>query len=144
MSINRTGKWWKGKLFADVAEYLQELEPEGYAVDEVRQSVCSCGSKIFRILVDRDNELAQRICIRCGLASFIADSGEFWDEADPEAIRCPCKHDNFEIGVGFAYGGRDWVRWMSVGLRCAKCGILSSPLDWKADYDKSDPVLKNI
>jgi hypothetical protein len=144
MSINRRGKWWKGTEFADVAEYLRELQPGGYAVDEVRQSVCACGGRQFRILVDREDELAKRICVECAAEQFIADSGDFWAEADPEPVRCSCRKNIFEIGVGFAFGGRDWVRWMSVGLRCTKCGILGSPFDWKADYDKSDPVIRNI
>ena len=138
MSINKRGKWWKGTEFADLREYLRELEPGGYPVDEVRQSVCSCGGKRFRILVDTDDELAKRICVDCGKELFIADSGDYWAEADPKPIRCSCRQDVFEIGVGLAFGGGDWVRWMSVGLRCAECGILSSPLDWKADYEKTD------
>ena len=51
----------------------------------------------------------------------------------------------YEIGIGISIGqSKDWVRWMSVGLRCAKCGLLGSPVDWKADYSLTDPVLKNI
>ena len=76
---------------------------------------------------------------------FIADSEKFWAEASPKKMRCSCKSDVYEVGIGFTLGkGRDWVRWMSVGMRCAKCGILSSPVDWKADYELTDAVLKYV
>jgi hypothetical protein len=145
MSIETSGKWWKGSEFADIADYLKALKPGGYDVDDVQQSVCQCGSTHFRILVDRDDELSQRECADCGTKLCIADSEEFWNEASPKKIRCPCKKDLYEIGIGIKLSeSRDWVRWMSVGLRCVTCGVLSFPVDWKTDFELTDPMLKNI
>lgn len=145
MSIDTSGKWWKGSEFADIADYLKALKPGGYEVNEVKQSICKCGGTLFRLHVDRDDELSQRGCVACGSKMFFADSEEYWNEASPKKRLCPCKSDVCEIGVGFTIGeAGDWVRWMSIGTRCAKCGVLGCPVDWKAEYELTDPVLKNI
>jgi hypothetical protein len=36
------------------------------------------------------------------------------------------------------------VRWMSLGIRCTACGILSSPVDWKSDLELTDPASTRI
>jgi hypothetical protein len=30
------------------------------------------------------------------------------------------------------------ANWISIGIICAKCGILGMPLDWEFDTEKSD------
>jgi hypothetical protein len=40
--------------------------------------------------------------------------------------------------VGFSHGyvverGLE-VRWITVGVRCASCGVLGAPVEWKIDY----------
>jgi hypothetical protein len=144
MTIDTSGEWWKGSEFADVQPYLRDLEPGGYPVDRVIQARCACGGTVFAINVDRDDELAQTICVACGHEAFVSDSGEHWDEASPDRLQCPEGHSAYEIGLGLCIRDGEWVRWMSIGCRCVQCGILSSPLDWKSDLDLSDPMATKI
>ena len=144
MTIDTTGEWWKGSEYADIPEYLRALEPGGYSVDEVVQARCRCGGTQFRLHVDRDNELAQTICVACDREAFVSDSGDHWHEASPELRNCPCGQPVCEIGLGLCIREASWVRWMSVGVRCVACGVLVSPLDWKSDAQRDDASAMRI
>jgi hypothetical protein len=138
MAIDTSGKWWKGENIEDVATFLRLLMADSYPVGEVHQSVCSCKNQEFSLKVDRNMGCAQRICIACHQSVFIGDSGENWQEAHPRIVHCPCKNPTFEIGVGFSFrGDQDEIRWITVGTRCTKCGILGSPVDWQIYYGPS-------
>ncbi len=144
MTIDTTGKWWKGTEYADVEAYLRALEPGGYSVDRVIEAKCSCGGSVFALDVDQDNEVARTTCVACGREAFVADSGDHWSEASPRRLKCPSRHSEYELGLGLCIREAEWVRWMSIGARCARCGILSSPLDWKSDLDLADPAATRI
>jgi hypothetical protein len=47
----------------------------------------------------------------------------------------------YELGVAFSLFEDGEVRWITVGVRCARCGILASPVDWKIDYGPSRHLL---
>ena len=140
MTIDTSGKWWKGTEYSDIESYLRELQPGGYSVDKVIQARCGCGSTIFRLNVDQDNELAQTVCVTCGRVSFVSDSEEHWAEASPRLMKCPAKHREYEVSLGLCVRDEEWVRWMSLGSRCVRCGVLASPLDWKSDLQLADPA----
>lgn len=147
MTIDTTGKWWKGTEFADVETYLRELEPGGYAVDRVIAARCSCGGTTFSLSVDQDEELAQTTCATCGRVGFVSDSEEHWSDASPQAMKCPSKHSEFEVGLGLCLRDDEdgpWVRWMSLGTRCVRCGTLGSPVDWKSDLELNDPSATRV
>ncbi len=144
MAIDQSGKWWKGSDFSDLAEYIRVLTEEGYPAETIVQSVCTCGHSVFRLFVDADEGCAQRRCMACGEATFIGDSAEYWDEAEPKKVRCPCKHDQFEVGVGFSFRDNDEVKWITVGERCMRCGVLGSAVDWKIDYEPSRHLLTMV
>ena len=147
MAIDTSGEWWKGSEVADIEEYLASLEPGGYPVDRATPGRCACGSAVFAVEVDRDNELARTICAGCKKIAYVADAEEHWDDAEPETIDCPDGHAQHEVALGLCVrDGEDgeWVRWMSLGLRCATCGILSSPDDWKSDLALTDPACTRI
>jgi hypothetical protein len=145
MTIDTSGKWWKGSEFADIEAYLRALEPGGYPVHKVIQARCTCGSTVFHLEVDQEEELAQTICAACKRAEFVADTEEYLSEAaKPRRLTCPGRHDQYEVGLGLCIREGQWVRWMSIGLRCTSCGILSSPLDWKSDLDLTDPASTRI
>jgi len=147
VTIDTSGKWWKGSEYADIETYLRELQPGGYAVDRVIQAKCECGCITFGLEVDQDEELARTTCAACKKQAFVTDSEEHWAEASPRKMQCPGRHAVYEVGLGLCVrDGEDgqWVRWMSLGARCARCGILSSPLDWKSDLDLSDPAATRI
>ena len=103
MTLDKSGKLWRGEDFADLADYLRHFRAEGYPVDQVVESVCAqCTGRAFRVLVDDIQGCAQRICVGCGTAAFIADSAEYWDEADPGDCECPCGGGEFAVAVGFS------------------------------------------
>lgn len=89
--IDRTGQWWTGEDFADLAEYLRVITAEGYPADRILQSVCSCGGRTHRLPADPFEGVAQQSCVRCGTSAFIADSEEQWSEAQPEPWELPSR-----------------------------------------------------
>jgi hypothetical protein len=144
VTIDTGGKWWKGTEYADVEAYLRELQPGGYPVDQAIQARCSCGSTTFGLEVDRENEVAQTTCVGCSRKAFVSDSGEHWAAASPRRLKCPSRHVEYELGLGLCVREGQWVRWMSIGTRCVRCGVLGSPLDWKSDLELTDPDAKHI
>jgi len=139
VTIDKSGSWWKGTEFADVAEYLREYTADAYPADEVVQSVCSCGHTVFQVEGDRDEGCARRTCAACGVEAFIGDSDEYWADAEPVKLVCVgCRGLVFEVGVAFSKREDGDVRWITIGERCVRCGILGSFVDWKIDYGPTD------
>jgi hypothetical protein len=144
MAIDDSGKWWKGTEFADIEEYLRILTADGYPAHEVVQCVCTCGHTVFRLEGDQDAGCLLRTCAACKLAHFICDSGEYWDESTPVKVACPCRGRLFEIGVAFSRNQDGEVRWITIGERCVRCGVLGSFVDWKIDYVPADHLLTRV
>jgi hypothetical protein len=146
MAIDRSGEWWTGESFDDLAEYITLLTSQGYPADEIKQSVCVCGGTAFELLSDQDEGCAQRICVACGISQFIGDSAEYWEEVKPKGLVCTvCKGKSFEIGVGFSLRkGNDDVKWITVGERCVACGTLGSYVDWGVNYGPSDHLRSQV
>ena len=142
MAIDETGKWWKGEEFADLVRYVQLLTQEGSGADRVVQSHCSCGGTVFHLSADPDEGCAQRTCKACGTKSFIGDSADTWDDAKPKQVRCVCKSTELELGIGFALRPDGEIKWITVGQRCVKCGVLASSVDWGVDYAPSTHLLE--
>jgi hypothetical protein len=142
MTIDTSGRWWKGTEFADIAEYLRIYTADAYPAHEIVQSVCSCGQTVFRVEGDRDQGCVRRTCVACKASAFICDSGEIWDEAEPTKLVCrPCRGRLFEVGIAFSRHEDGDVRWITTGERCVKCGVLGSFADWKIDYSPTDHLL---
>ena len=141
MTIDKSGKWWKGTEFRDIAEYLRDQTADGYPADDIVQSVCVCGHTVFRLEGDQDEGCARRTCAACGTRAFICDSEVFWDEAEPAKLACPCRGRLFEVGVAFSKREDGDVKWITVGHRCVKCGVLGSFVDWKIDYGPTEHLL---
>jgi hypothetical protein len=142
MTIDRAGKWWTGTDFADVAQYLREYTAAGYPADEIVQSACTCGRSVFRLEGDPDEGCVRRTCASCRAQAFIGDSGDSWDDAAPVKLACRgCRGRLFEVGVAFAKREDGEVRWITVGERCIRCGVLGSFVDWKIDYSPTDHLL---
>lgn len=83
----------------------------------------------------------QRGCDACGATAFIADSKEYWEDAEPGEAACPCGSERFETGVAFSIRDDGEVCWVTVGARCMSCGVLGVYADWKIDYSPSDHLL---
>jgi len=148
MTIDTTGQWWTGDAATDIAVYLIAYRAEGSPVHETRICQCPCGSEIFRLDADRDEGAAQRFCAACGASHLICDSAEYWPDARPEPWSCTgCGCDTCNLGAGFSFytadkGTKPDVRWLSLGQRCSRCGILGSFADWKIGYGPSYHLLE--
>jgi hypothetical protein len=140
MSIDTSGEWWVGTEPADLRAFLEAYAEEGYKVHQFRLSTCKCGSVEFQLQADDNEGVAQRRCARCMAEHFICDSGEFWGDAEPEKWRCvECKSEECNIGVGFSqYEDLPTsIKWIYIGVRCVKCGILGCFAGWKVGQDEA-------
>lgn len=137
MTINKNGKWWKGSSFEDVTEFIKLYMADSYPVKQVVQSICTCGNTTFTLKVDPEEGGAQRTCPACNKSTFIGDSDEYWEDASPKKVRCPCNNTIFEIGVGFSFRDNENLKWVTIGHRCTKCGILASSAGWEINYGPS-------
>lgn len=90
MPIDKSTEWWRGADFTDLAEYVRVVTASGYPADRVTQSVCACGGTYFRLAADTTEGCARRTCGACGTSAFIGDSAEYWEDAAPEPVACPC------------------------------------------------------
>jgi len=107
--------------------------------------VCGeCGERVFSVLVDDDEGVAERKCVGCGSRAFIADSEEFWADADPGEAACPCGGEEFEAAVAFSLDGDGSVRWVTVGLRCRQDAAVGVYVDWKIDYAPAAHLLGSV
>jgi hypothetical protein len=144
MSIDTSGKYWTGTGPEDIDEYLRALAADGYPVDRTVHAKCMCGHDVFALLADATEGCARRECTRCNETRLICDSDEAWEDAEPEAIRCPCGGRAFQIAVGFSHRDDGTIKWITVGHRCAKCGTLASSADWKIDYSPTDHLYGQV
>jgi len=138
MSIDTSGKWWVGSEPADVRGFLEAYAEEGYEVHQFRLSTCKCGSVEFHLRADDDEGVAQRVCASCKAEHFICDSGEYREDAKLAPWRCiECKSKVCNIGVGFSQypDSPTSIKWVYIGERCAKCGILGCFAGWKVGQD---------
>ncbi|MFD9413087.1 hypothetical protein ACFWBN_39795, partial [Streptomyces sp. NPDC059989] len=128
---------------AELAVFLRNAA-DGRPV-KIVPSVCKgCGGRVFSVLVDDVEGGAERVCAGCGGRAFIADSEEFWGDADPGEACCPCGSEEFEIAVAFSLADDGLVRWVTVGLRCRKDGAAGVYADWKIDYGPTDDLLTMV
>ena len=139
MSIDTSGKWWVGGEPADVRGFLEAYAEKGYELHQFRLSTCRCGCIEFHLHADDNEGVAIRVCAKCAAEHFICDSGEFWEDAEPEQWRCikKCKSDVCNVGVGFSQyaDSPTSIKWIYIGVRCARCGILGCFAGWKVAQD---------
>ncbi|CAM3202943.1 hypothetical protein [Stackebrandtia soli] len=117
------------------------------AVDDrpmvIAGSVCAaCGGRAFALDFDEVEGVAARECHGCEARAFIADSAEFWEEADTGTAVCfTCDGEDFEVAVAFTMGDDGTVRWITIGLRCTRDDTVDVFADWKIDYAPTDHLL---
>jgi hypothetical protein len=143
MPIDTSGKWWTGSTPDDIGEYLQALSSSSYPTSEFRLSRCQCGGIIFRLEVEQDEGVAKRTCADCGAEHLVCDSAENYEEGTKlKKFKCVCKATLANVGVSFSlYEEGRAVRWLWVGHRCVKCGVLGSMVEWKVGYEPSLQLL---
>jgi hypothetical protein len=145
MSIDTSGKWWVGTNPEDIKGYVEAYASRGYKMDEFRLAKCACGSGDFHLDADDTEGVAKRTCTKCSQQHFLCDSEEFAEEAEFEHWCCECGSEVTNIGVGFSLRKKDGeIRWLYVGCRCAKCGILGCFAGWKIDYAPTDHLYSMV
>ena len=135
MAIDSSGEWSRGTEAADLEAYLVDFRAGGYPVQRVIHACCTgCGGSAFGVLVDDEQGYVERRCTSCATRFVMLDSADVDDEAEPDDAACPCGNETFQVAVGFAAVADGEVRWVSIGLRCLRDGILGVYTDWKIDY----------
>ncbi|HMD77357.1 MAG TPA: hypothetical protein VKG86_08285 [Terracidiphilus sp.] len=142
MAINKTGKWWVGSQPQDLKEYLEAFSADGYAINEFRLAKCKCGGIEFSLWADDEEGTAKRVCSSCSEAHFICDSEEYYPDPQPEEWNCvECGSRLANVGVGFSLYEDGEVRWLYLGERCARCGVLGCSAEWKVAYEPSKQLI---
>jgi hypothetical protein len=147
MTVSQRGGVWKGTAASDLDEYLRAFAAEGHAVAEVVHAACSAcggGGAGFALALDDDEGVVVRRCRACGGQVPMLDSAQYLDDADLGDAACPCGNEVFDVAVGFALRDDAEVRWVSVGLRCHRDGLLGVYADWKIDYSPSRHLLTRV
>jgi hypothetical protein len=138
VTLNKSGTLWRGENFTDLVEFIRSaFQADGYPTAKVAESVCGrCDGRVFRVHIDDGEGCAQRVCVACGHAVHIADSAEYWEEADLGVCECPCGGDEFEVAVGFALRGDGDVRWV--------CAVWSTTLSGSTRTGRSTTARRGI
>lgn len=145
MAIDKSGKWWTGDGAGDIDAYLREYTADGYPASDIVHAVCGeCGSTEFDIRLDDEEGAAERTCSKCRADFAMLDSADYLEDAELEDAACPCGNESFNVAVGFARRDDGDVRWVYLGLRCTKDGVLGCYADWKIDYSPSSHLLEQV
>ncbi|GIJ27416.1 hypothetical protein Vqi01_25780 [Micromonospora qiuiae] len=134
--VSEVDGWPVGETPEDLTEYAMAQGAEGYDVHEVRLCRCAaCGGHVFGVRGDLEEHAAKRICRSCGAEHFIADSGQYWDDARSGIMVCECDGDgdeeDFNVAVGYSlYADGDGIRAIAITSRCVACGRLGYWDDW--------------
>jgi hypothetical protein len=145
MAIDKSGKFWTGAGASDIDEYLGALTASNApATDRYVHAACVCGSAAFGLAVDNDEGCAQRTCTRCKTKHLICDSADSVADAELEPVTCPCGGKEFQICVGFAHRDDRSIKWVYIGHRCTRCGVLASSVDWKVDYAPAEHLYDHV
>ena len=143
--IDKSRKYWHGDCADDIDEYLREYT-EIPDID-IKPVIChSCGSDALELHIDYDEEAIQVKCPKCGEKKILLDCQEIWENAKPKLRRCAvCKiSKKHNVRVGFVRRETGEVKWVYIGSRCTKCGVLASYLDWQINYGPTDEMERNI
>lgn len=146
MALRRDDDRSFGDSQADIREELIRYSRlNGYIAEHFADAKCSCGATQFELLIDEDAGVAARLCPSCEGEHGMADSDEYFNDADPYTCECTCDGDLFEITIGVAlYADSEDVRWLYVGCRCPKCGLTGCYGDWKNEFIGYQKLLANV
>ena len=134
-----------GDSQSDIPEVLKKYSHDSYITEHYQDAMCSCAHKEFSLLVDDNEGAAVRICKSCKKEHPIGDSAKYLEAAELKECECPCGSGIFEITAGVSlYSGNEDVRWLYLGCRCPKCGLIACYADWKNEYQGYKKLLSMI
>lgn len=150
--LRRQGEYSYGDSPADVVSYFVEGSHPEVPITNHKQVICACGSEVFQVDYDPEEEWVARYCTKCD-AEVVMFADEYADVPDckpkeypnPELIRCLCDRDEFEV-VGLTspfFNDPDGLsaRTFYLGLRCVACGCLGEYASWNPRYNDSNLFL---
>lgn len=146
MALRKQGKQSYGDSQSDIRDLLLEYSRStGYLTEHFADASCKCGVNVFKLHLDDNEGAAVRTCQACGLKHPMGDSAEYLDVASLGECECPCGRGFFEITVGVAlYQGSQDVKWIYVGCRCIRCGLVACYGDWKNEFEDFRKLLAMI
>lgn len=145
MTIDTSGKWWVGSAPEDIEQYLIAYTADAYPVHEFRLANCACGCADFVLEADDDEGVARRRCAACEREHLICDSAERWEDGAPEQWSCECGSRHTNVGVGFSlYPEDSEIKWLYIGCRCSRCGVLGCFAGWKVAYAPSRHLFDQV
>jgi hypothetical protein len=135
-----------GSRQADIREELLRYSAaNGYTASHFVDATCACGGRSFRLQLDDEAGAAVRLCVDCSHSHPMGDSADFLEEAELEECACPCGSETCDISVGVSlYKDSDDVRWLYVGCRCRRCGLIAVYGDWKNEFRGHRALLARI
>ena len=96
MTIDKSGKWWRGTTADDLDAFLSDYTTSAsYAANRFEHPRCTCGEDRFALEVDDEQGCARRTCAACGEQHFMLDSDEYSSDASLEECACPCGGETF-------------------------------------------------
>ncbi len=129
----------------ELEDAIAAYSGKSYAAQRFAHAACSCHNETFRVYFDEREGCAVRVCSRCGLDVFIADSQDYLEDAEFLRAECTCGSDAFQLSVGVAlYRNSEDVRWLYLGLRCTECGLAGVYADWKNEYPNVEELLERV
>lgn len=146
MSIDTSGPYWTGSEPADIEAYLAALMGEATPVDAFRLARCpDCGGGQFQLDTLGSRLGARHVCLGCGRSAYVGDINDYRWEGPAHRFLCvACGGQAANVGVAFTFTPtRQDIRWITVGARCARCGLLSAPADWSVEYTGTMHLLEH-
>ena len=136
MATRTDGEHRYGSNHADLRDEVRAFsEARGYPAQHFADAACRCGARRFRLSLDGVEGVAVRTCSSCGAIHPIGDSDEYMHDAELAECACPCGGEEFEIAVGVSlYEDSEDIRWLYLGGRCTRCGMIAVYGDWKNEF----------
>jgi hypothetical protein len=143
MALKKKGKHWYGATPEDIKlEMLRFSKLNEYVAVKFSESVCTCGSRLFKLESDEEDGAAKRICTECGAVHLMGDSAEYADGAKFDHHECVCRAEKFQLLSGVAlYDESNDVRWYYIGCLCAQCSLVGVFAHWKCEGGDADVFL---
>jgi len=143
MALKKRGKHWYGTTPEDIkSEMLRFSKLNEYVAVRFSESICTCGSRSFKLESDEEEGAAKRICTACGTVHLMGDSAEYADEAEFDNHECVCGAEEFQLLSGVAlYSESNDVRWYYIGCLCTQCNLVGVFADWKCEAGDADEFL---
>lgn len=145
MTLTRKNGYCYGDTIDDLqAELVDYSQSNKYEAVKFFEAVCACGGRVFKLLTDEDEGVAQRICVACGTSHLMGDSQDYADDAELEGHVCVCDGEEFHLLSGVAlYRDSSDVRWYYIGCHCTQCKLVGVFADWKCDGGDAESFLSN-